>query len=183
MIQFTPFPVLETKNLLLRSIAPDDVSDFFAMRSDPRMHEYTDTKPDADMDATRIYLEKMNRGVIENRWIIWAMEHKPTKKVVGSISIWNLNPGDNSGELGYGIIPAYQGQGLMKEALLRAADFGFKVMGLQILFAYTEETNSSSVKLLERCNFTVVDRVLDAGMLNPRDYHMLVFRLEKSLPE
>jgi len=44
--------------------------------------------------------------------------------VIGSISIWNINLKQKSAELGYGIIPAYQGLGLMKEALLTAADYG-----------------------------------------------------------
>lgn len=46
MFSFTPFPALETANLILRRISLDDTQDLFAMRSDPRMHQHTDTKPD-----------------------------------------------------------------------------------------------------------------------------------------
>ncbi|WP_225986140.1 GNAT family N-acetyltransferase [Psychrobacillus glaciei] len=52
------------------------------------------------------------------KWVIWAIEHKQSKKVTGTINIWNLNKEEKSGELGYGIIPAYQGQGLMFKTLL-----------------------------------------------------------------
>jgi len=39
------------------------------------------------------------------------MEHKQSKKIIGSISIWNTNMEQNNGELGYGIIPDYQALG------------------------------------------------------------------------
>ena len=85
----------------------------------------------------------------------------------------------DSGELGYGIIPFYQGQGLMKEALLSIIEYGFCSMKLKSLDAYTEKHNVKSIKLLEKCNFNEIKRVDDQGYFNSRIYHMIVFRLEK----
>lgn len=179
MIQFNPFPVLETANLLLRQMTFQDTEDLYDMRKDPRMHEHTDTKPDLTLDDTRNYIEKMNKGVSENKWIIWAIEHKATGKVIGSISIWNLNPEEGRAELGYGICPDYQGKGFMKEALLEAVTYGFEVMALKTLEAYTEIDNISSVKLLESCQFNETGRIDDEGFLNNRVYHMAVFSMIK----
>lgn len=53
-----------------------------------------------------------------------------SQKVIGTISIWNINLEQRNAELGYGITPAYQNKGLMKEALLSVADYGFNVMNL-----------------------------------------------------
>ncbi|GAA0720483.1 hypothetical protein GCM10008905_09710 [Clostridium malenominatum] len=74
----------------------------------------------------------------------------------------------------------YQGKGLMKEALLSVIEYGLKVMNLKALEAYTEENNIKSIKLLEKCNFTLANRVDDEGYFNNRVYHMLVYRLENS---
>lgn len=178
MINFTPFPSIETKNLMLRRMCHNDINDLFEMRKDPRMSEYTDTKLEEHINETMAYIEKMNKGVDDNKWIIWAIEHKQTKKVIGSISIWNINIEQKSGELGYGIIPDYQGQGLMKESLLSAVQYGFNVMNLTKLDAYTEENNINSIKLLKKCNFILVNRVDDEGYFNKRVYHMMVYRLE-----
>jgi ribosomal-protein-alanine N-acetyltransferase len=84
----------------------------------------------------------------------------------------------DNGELGYGIIPNYQGSGLMKEALLNVIQYGFKVMKLKTLDAYTEEHNAKSINLLEKCDFIEVNRVDDDGYFKNRIYHMIVFRLE-----
>jgi len=179
MVVFNPFPILETKNLCLRKMIAEDAEDVFQMRTDPRMIEFTDSKLDDSLEETNSYIAKMNRGVDEGRWIIWAIEHKQSKKVIGSISIWNMDTEQKSAELGYGIIPKYQNRGLMKEALLRVANYSFDVMNLKALDAYTEDKNINSIKLLESNNFIEVNRVDDEGYYSDRIYHMIVFRLEK----
>lgn len=178
MIAANPFPVIETKNLLLRKLAPEDKHDIFQMRKNPKMHEYTDTKPDANIEETEAYIEKMLKGIAENKWIIWAIEHKRSKKAIGTISIWNIDREKATAELGYGIIPDFQGKGLMKEALSAVVNYGFEAMKLKALEAYTEENNLRSSKLLESCKFKITDKVEDQGYCKDRIYHMLVYRLE-----
>lgn len=180
MNAFSPFPEIETKNLVLRRIKIEDTHDIFQMRSNSIMSEYTDTKPDERPEETKAYIEKMNKGIDENKWLIWAVEHKKSQKVIGSISVWNLNIEQNIGELGYGIIPEYQGMGLMKEALLSVLNYGFCVMKLSALEAYTEENNIKSIKLLEGSKFIEVNRVEEEGYYNNRIYHMIVYRLENT---
>jgi len=122
----------------------------------------------------------MNEGIKHNKWIIWAIEHKKSKKVIGSASIWNINEEDDNGELGYGINPYYQGQGLMRESLLRVIEYGFNIFNFKSLDAYTEENNYKSIKLLKNCNFTDINRVYDQGCFSSRVYHMILFRLENT---
>ncbi len=179
MINFMPFPMLETKNLILRRMDYDDINDLFDMRKDPRMNEYVDTKLEENTHETKVYIDNMNKGVDDKKWIIWAIEYKESKKLIGTISIWNINMEQESGELGYGIIPGFQGKGLMKEALLSVVEYGFNVMKLKAIDAFTEEHNIKSIKLLEKCNFTEINRACDKGYFNNRIYHMVVYRLEK----
>lgn len=176
-MNFTPFPIIETKHLLLRKITQSDTNDMFEMRRDLRMYEYLNTKVDENIEGTKIYIDKMNQGIDENKWIIWAIEHKQSNKVIGTICIWNINKEESSGELGYGIIPAYQGKGLMKESLVSVLEYGFKVMGLIVIEAYTEEHNEASIKLLESCEFVEVNRVDEEGDLNNQVFRMVIFRL------
>jgi len=42
----------------------------------------------------------------------------------------------------------------MQEAFVKVLEFGFRNMNLQIIEAYTNAFNLSSIKLLERNNFT-----------------------------
>ena len=149
----------------------------FEMRRDPRMYEFLNMKVDENIDETKTYIDKMNRGIDERKWIIWAIEHKETKKLIGTICIWNVDKEEKSGELGYGIIPDYQGKGLMKESLVSVIEYGFKVMGLKVMEAYTEEHNEASIKLLESCEFIEVGRVDEAGDEENQVFRMVIFRL------
>ncbi|MGB2992392.1 MAG: GNAT family N-acetyltransferase [Paenisporosarcina sp.] len=176
-MNFTPFPIIETKHLLLRRITRGDTNDMFEMRRDPRMYEFLDTKVDENAEETKSYINKMNQGIDENKWIIWAIEHKQSCKVIGTICIWNINKKESSGELGYGIIPDYQGKGLMKESLVSVIEYGFKLMGLKVMEAYTEEHNEKSIKLLESCEFVEVSRIDEEGDLNNQVFRMVIFRL------
>ncbi len=176
---FDPFPTLETERLMLREMTLSDQDDLFAMRADPRMHAYTDTTPDERVEQTSAYIEHMRKGVAENRWILWAISHKETNRVIGSVGIWNIDEAKHTAELSYGITPDYQSKGYMAEALTRALTFAFQTMRLAALEAYTEADNVPSRKLLERLHFAEVDRVDDTSADGKRVYHMIVYRLER----
>ncbi|APQ95470.1 GNAT family N-acetyltransferase [Clostridium botulinum] len=80
MITFSPFPAIETKNLFLRRMTNDDTHDIFELRKDPKMNEYTDTRLDENPEETKSYIDKMNKGIDEVKWIVWAIEHRQSKK-------------------------------------------------------------------------------------------------------
>ena len=181
MISFTPFPILATKNLILRRMNYNDIADLFEMRSDPRMHQFTDTKIEKSTEETLVYIDKMNKGIDDNQWVIWVIEHKQSNRVIGSISIWNIDYKKNSGELGYGINPKYQGMGFMKESLMKVVEYGLDVMALNELYAYTEEENLRSIKLLEKCNFKKMGRVDEKGCFNKNKiFHIVIYKITNS---
>jgi ribosomal-protein-alanine N-acetyltransferase len=179
MINFNPFPVIETQRLVLRHMSIADAEDVFRMRSDPRMHEHTDTQVDVTLEQTNTYIEKMDRGINENRWIIWAIEHKDSGKFAGTVSIWNFDNERRSGELGYGIIPSFQGQGLMTEALDAVVRYGFDIVNLNVIEAYTEVSNARSNCLLERCKFIRTKEIKEAGYVKNILFNMAVYIREK----
>lgn len=178
MVSFNPFTVLETDNLILRRMERRDLPDLFFMRSDPRMVEFTDSVPDVRIDDTEAYLEKMDKGIDEDRWIIWAIEHQDSKKVIGSICIWNIDPVRACGEVGYGIIPDYQGKGYLQEALSSVVQYAFQMTGLKAVEAFTEASHLKSRRLLAKAGFVETGTVDDPGFYSSRVYHMVVYRLE-----
>lgn len=173
-IDFNPFPNLETERLILRKLTEDDMYDVFNMRKDPSMHEYTDTRPDEQLDDTIDYIRKMSQGIDENKWILWGLEDKETGKIIGTISIWNIYPADEKAELGFGIIQEFRGRGLMTESLREVVDYSFRDMNLNRLEAFTEESNLKSISLLERCGFIEDRRVIDQSPFDGREYKMVV---------
>lgn len=175
-IDFNPFPKIMTERLILRNLTEDDRYDVFNMRKDTSMHEYTDTKPDEQLDDTIDYIRKINQGIHGNKWILWGLQDKERGAIIGTVSIWNIYPSEEKAELGFGIIPAFRGSGLMTEAIRAVVDYSFKEMRLKVLEAFTEENNTSARSLLERCGFFQDRSVIDQSPSDGREYKMIVYR-------
>ncbi len=172
---------LETGRLILKRMNHLDADDLFQMRSHQLCSEFTDSLPDKSIQETRKYIDNMNKGVDLNKWRIWVIEEKTTKKVIGSISIWNLKEEENSGELGFGLHPSFWGQGFMSETLNEIITYGFNKMKLSRIEAYTEENNLRSRKLLETFGFKYEKTVLEEGYLKPQTFKMIVYVLDKNI--
>lgn len=75
-------------------------------------------------------------------------------KVVGTICLWNISVESKTGEVGYDLMPEYQGKGIMDEALGAVLKYAFNFVKFKTIEAYTHKDNSSSINLLERNKFT-----------------------------
>jgi ribosomal-protein-alanine N-acetyltransferase len=62
-------------------------------------------------------------------------------------------------EIGYELLPPYQGKGIMREAVENIISFGFNNMLLKTITAWPMPQNESSVKLLERSGFTYSETI------------------------
>ena len=154
MVQtFTSFPVLSSERLLLRKLSIEDVADLFKLRSDRRVNEFIDRIPATKIEEVESFITKINKGIDNNEWHYWAVSLKSTSKLIGTICLWNINPDKELAELGYELMPDFQGLGIMVEAVGRLIDFGFNVMQLNIITGVVRTLNYKSVNLLEKKGF------------------------------
>lgn len=72
-------------------------------------------------------------------------------EAVGSIAFINLD--GHKAQVSSWIGGAFQGKGIMSEALRLLADFGFSVCGFTRIWAYTWENNPASQRILEKAGF------------------------------
>ena len=153
-MNFTPFPTLSSKRLLLRQLGLADEKEILFLRSDPRILEFIDISVAENVEDARAYIEKMNRGIEHDEWIFWGITiRENTQKIIGTICLWNLVKKEKKAEIGYVLHPDYQGNGYMQEAVEQVLNFGFETMGLNIIDANFHAENIKSLKLLNRNNF------------------------------
>jgi len=148
---FRPFPLLRKENLLLRELNPNDKAQIFQLRTDPRVVKYIKRDLYKTHDEAKQFITHIHGKVDSGEAILWAIEYD--HKLVGTICIWNISDDQTVGELGYELLPDFQGKGIMTQALNMVVDFGFKQMNLKQLEAFTHKENLSSISLLERKNF------------------------------
>lgn len=154
MIKFSPFPSLQSERLSLRKLSLDDAEEIFSLRSNDLVNKYIDRLKASDIDEASAFINKVNIGIANNKWIYWALCLKNNPELIGTFCLWNINEEENKAEVGYELNPDYQGKGFAQEALSVVIDFGFNVMQLNKIEAYTHIKNTASTKLLEKFGFT-----------------------------
>ena len=106
-----------------------------------------------DIAEAKTYIEKMNAGIKDKKWIIWAISDNNSKEILGTISIWNISLELETADLGYGLFSESRGRGIMSEAIKRVVSYGFNNMGLIKIVACTNSLNQKSIALLKRNGF------------------------------
>ena len=150
---FAPFPVLETKNLILRQISPKDDHEVFALRSNPETMKFIPRPLAETIEDAQKFITDCNASIEKNDLINWAITSKKEDQLIGMIGFFRLQPENFRGELGYILNPNFHGKGIMKEALDKALQFGFRTLNFHSIEAVIDPRNTASEKLLVKANF------------------------------
>lgn len=78
-------------------------------------------------------------------------------EVVGGISLVNIE--GHKAEIGYWLGEDYWGKGLMTEAVEAVTKYGFEVLKLKRIYAYTFPTNKGSQRVLEKAGYELEGRL------------------------
>ena len=148
------FPILSTDRLVLRQLKETDDEAIFSLRSDENVNRFLDRPRQTKISEAAAFIKKINANQERNESYYWAISLKEDPSLLGTICIWNISADRKKGELGYELLPAHQGKGIMNEAIARVIDFAFKEAGLINLEAYTHKDNISSTKLLLKNQFS-----------------------------
>ncbi|SMO52694.1 GNAT family N-acetyltransferase [Solitalea koreensis] len=168
-IEFNPFPGLSTERLALRQLSLADEKEILKLRSDERVNEFLDRAKAETIEDARSFINKIITGT--NECFYWAITFKNTPQLIGTICFWNLSEDRFQAEVGYELLPEFQGKGIMTEVLLAVIQFGFETMKLKTIVADLRADNLNSRRLLEKTGFKI-----DANMVNTED-NMIVYSL------
>ncbi|MGD9487204.1 MAG: GNAT family N-acetyltransferase [Calditrichaceae bacterium] len=151
--QSVSFPELSTDRLILRQVKGDDDNEIFRLRSDEKVNMFLD-RPGAEtiVDAQK-FIHKINEGISKNEWLYWAITLKNSNKLIGTICLWNLSVKHSKAEIGFELLPEYQGLGIMREALAKIIEYGFENKSLHLIEGEVDPENKKSVKLLKKFGF------------------------------
>jgi ribosomal-protein-alanine N-acetyltransferase len=169
---FTPFPILKSDRLILRQLVITDDNEIFALRSDDNVNRYLDRDPSKSIEDAKSFIQTITENVKKNDSIYWAISL--SGKLIGTICLFEFADDNIKAEIGYELLPSYQGKGLMQEAASKVLEFGFQHIGLNSIEAYTHSENQNSTRLLEKFNFKKQSPSEDNS-----DKSFIVFKLSK----
>ncbi|MBX3184492.1 MAG: GNAT family N-acetyltransferase [Polyangiaceae bacterium] len=146
----------ETARLIARPWRSDDVEAAFALYGDPEVVRYLGTEPIPSLTQMGLQLEAMmaRSGAASRGLGVYAAEERATGEVVGTLLIKQLPDAEGALtsdiEIGWHLKRSHWGQGLATEGGRGLLDYGFHVLGLDLLHAVLEPENLRSLAVAER---------------------------------
>lgn len=147
------FPVLEGTCIRLRGIRETDIDGLYALFSDPRVMRYWSRGPMTDRQEAVDYAKTILDGFVKRDLLNWIVADAESDAMIGTATLYEINPQHARAGLGYALLPAYWGKGLAKESATLALCYGFLELGLHRIEADTEPNNARSNRVLETLGF------------------------------
>ena len=162
-------PVLETGQLILRPLQVSDVADLKEWMGAPSLYQYWGKRPGkGDLNPELLFQKKEK----PTKSFHWGIVHKKDDKVVGEMWVYLIEK-DRMAKVAFRLSPAYQGKGLMAEALAKVVVFCFEETQLQRLWSDVHIQNIASYKTLEKAGFRREGHIHEGKMVNTWcDYYL-----------
>ena len=145
-------PILKTKRLIIRPLSVYDAEDMFEYAQTDLVGPRAGWEPHKSINETVQILRQMIMFKPVNELGNWAIVLKNTKKMIGTIELYNVSPYFKA-ELGYALNPKYWGQGIVYEAGVEVLRFGFEFLKLRRIEAGTFLDNYQSQRVCEKLGF------------------------------
>ena len=152
-VNFNPFHNLETERLILRRVNSNDIKEVLALRSNAETMKYIPRPLLKNDEDALAHIAMIDEKIESNEGINWAITIKGDPRLIGVIGHYRIQNEHYRAEIGYMILPKYNGRGIVTEAVREAVKYGFEVMKLHSIEAVIEPDNLASAKVLEKNGF------------------------------
>ena len=152
-VNFHPFHNLETERLILRRVNSNDIKEVLALRSNAETMKYIPRPLLKNDEDALAHIAMIDEKIESNEGINWAITIKGDPRLIGVIGHYRIQNEHYRAEIGYMILPEYNGKGIVTEAVREAVKYGFEVMKLHSIEAVIEPGNLASAKVLEKNGF------------------------------
>lgn len=153
MSSFSPFPVLKSDKLALRKIKVLDRYAYFKLRTNDQVNQYIDRPAPKYLKEVTQHILNLNDFIKAGDGIIWAIEITNGHNFIGTIGLRNFNKNRTKAEIGYELLPAFQKQGFMHQALKLVTEYGFNKLKLKLIEAVIHPDNLASQNLVLKSGF------------------------------
>lgn len=178
-INFHPFQNLETERLLLRRLNDNDVNEVLELRGNPENMKFIPRPLAKNTDDALEHIKMINDKIDENVGINWAVTIKGSDKMIGLLGHYRIQPENHRAEIGYMILPQYQGKGYVTEAIKAVMEYGFNQMNLHSIEAVIDPENYASEKALQKIGFVKEAHILENKLFDGKFWDTVIYSMLK----
>jgi [ribosomal protein S5]-alanine N-acetyltransferase len=159
------FPVIDLGDYILREKTDADILDFFTYYSDPEVNKHILCDIPRNEEEARRELYYWRNIFYLNDGIYFAIARKDTNQLIGSIGLTSQNNYHRRIEISYDLAKEYWRQGISSKAIKEVARYGFEILQMNRIEAFTATGNIASKNLLIKNGFEL------EGTLRQHRYH------------
>ena len=178
-INFHPFKNLETERLFLRRVTAADINEIFALRSNPITMKYIPRPLVSNIDEALAHIKMIDNKIEKNEGINWAITLKGSSKMIGLIGHYRLQPENHRCEIGYMILPEYNGKGITTEAIKVVLEYGFDDLQMHSIEAVIDPENIASERVLQKNGFVKEAHILENELYDGKFWDTVIYSLLK----
>lgn len=145
--------ILETDRLLIRSLGAGDVHDLFDLYSDENVIRHWGMAPAQKTSEMKTIISDAIKADEKGISLSLAVVEKKYKKLIGNVTLFNINEQSLRAEVGYLLNRRYWKKGFMTEALLEVIDFCFNTLKFRRFESDVNPENVASIQLLKKVGF------------------------------
>jgi RimJ/RimL family protein N-acetyltransferase len=157
--------ILETDRLILREFQHSDAEAFFAMDSNPNVHQYLWNKPVQKIEETFEVIEFVRNQYIDNGIGRFAIILKETNEFMGwaglKFNTEMVNNKVNFYDIGYRLDEKFWGKGYASEASFAWLKYAFEIMNIKTLEAAAHSDNVASNRILQKIGMQMTETYLE----------------------
>lgn len=146
-------PTFQTERLELRTLRTADYKAMYEIFKEEAYLKYFGIKGVQCEKDARLLIKDWVRRLDPNVFLRWAIVHRESGKVVGSIGLHTFIVAYKKAAVGYDLNPNYQHKGYMQEALQMIMRYFFEDLGYHRLEAIIVTENKASIHVAERAGF------------------------------
>lgn len=170
-----PFPQLQSHRIQLRALVSTDAEAVLFLRSNSDVNRFiTRPIPKTVLDASA-FIEKIQANISAGSTVYWSICLVDQLDMIGAISLRRFSNDNTYAEIGYELHPKHQNQGIMSESIALVLDYGFQVMKLEEIEAFTHHSNEASKALLDKLGF-----VLQKGKEDADNLDNVIYKIENT---
>ena len=178
-INFHPFKNIETERLFLRRVSAEDVNEIIELRGNPEAMKFIPRPLVTNIEEAYEHFKLIDDKIEKNEGINWAITLKENPKLIGIIGHYRIQLEHYRSEVGYMILPQFNGQGITVEALKAVLAYGFDDMGLHSVEGVLDAENNGSERVLQKSGFVKEAHFIENECYNGVFRNSLVYSLLK----
>lgn len=150
-----PFELLAGP-ILLRPWQDDDIDAAWDALQDPEIRLWNGSGSASRDDASNMLRARQDWGNRDHA--SWAIAHPVTRKLLGSLSLYKIDHGQGTAEIGYWTVPAARGRGAATTAVDAGCRWAFGALGLERVELCHAVENTASARVAEKAGFVLGGR-------------------------